>query len=189
MQELGSDGIARRDEWLLPIGEEVGRFIHSLILARKPACILEVGTSFGYSTLILADAAHRVGAQIITLEMADFKQEYAKQKIADAGLLGSVEFRLGDAIEFIKNDTGPFDFVLLDIWKELYVPALDALVPKLSPEAIIAADNMYHPAVHLDMARRYRQAISQYESLHSCLIPIGSGIELTTYWPLGSNKV
>ena len=189
MKTLGPAGFNRRDEWLLPIGEDVGRFLHSLILAKKPKRILEVGTSYGYSTLFLADAAKQVGAQVITLELADYKQAYAKQQMEQAGLANHVEFKLGDAIEAIKNDTGLFDFVLLDIWKELYVPALEAMTPKLSPEAVIAADNMYHPPIHLDMARQYRQLLSEKDTLYSTLLPIGAGIELTTYWPQGSPKI
>jgi len=52
----------RRDEFLLPVGVDVGGFLRSLTIARKPARILELGTSYGYSTLFLADAARMRGA-------------------------------------------------------------------------------------------------------------------------------
>jgi predicted O-methyltransferase YrrM len=189
MKSLGAKGFASRDKFLLPIGIDAGRFLHSLILGKKPKRILEVGTSYGYSTLILADAAHKIGAKVITLELADYKQGYAEDAIRKAGLEESVEFRLGDAIESIENDDGEFDFVLMDIWKELYVPALKALYPKLADEAIIAADNMYDPPMHLPMAREYREFVRTNQDLQSTLLPIGSGIELTCKWPVDSERI
>ncbi|MDP9085000.1 MAG: O-methyltransferase, partial [Pseudomonadota bacterium] len=63
---LGGNLLARRDEFLLPIGPEVGRFLHSLILAKRPARVLELGTSYGYSTLFLADAVKQTGGRMVT---------------------------------------------------------------------------------------------------------------------------
>ncbi len=53
---LGDKMFEHRDEFLLPVGREVGWFLHSLILAKRPSRVLELGTSYGYSTLFLADA-------------------------------------------------------------------------------------------------------------------------------------
>jgi predicted O-methyltransferase YrrM len=178
-----------RDEFLLPVGPEAGWFLHSLILATRPARILELGTSYGYSTLFLADAAKQVGATLITMEKADYKQEEAKAQIAKAGLLEVVEFRLGDAVAMIQADPGPFDFVLLDIWKELYLPCLQALHPKLAPEGIIAADNMVQPEGARPDVRKYRAAVEALPDMQTVLLPIGSGIELSVKWPAGSGKL
>jgi predicted O-methyltransferase YrrM len=65
---LGSKLFEHRDEFLLPVGREVGWFLHSLILAKRPARVLELGTSYGYSTLFLADAVTQVGGRLVTME-------------------------------------------------------------------------------------------------------------------------
>lgn len=187
--ELGSAMFAIRDEFLLPVGPEVGAFLHSLILARRPARILELGTSYGYSTLFLADAARQVGGRLITMDLADYKQAEARAQIERAGLASVVDFRLGDAIALIHADPGPFDFVLLDIWKDLYVLCLQAFHPKLSDEAIVAADNMIEPEMARADARAYRAAVRALPDMHSALLPIGSGIELSVKWPAGSAKL
>jgi predicted O-methyltransferase YrrM len=189
MRELGREGYARRDEFLLPVGEEVGRFLHALVLARRPRRILELGTSYGYSTLFLADAARAVGAQVVTLELADYKQNHAKAELTEAGLANVVDFRCGDALEILAADPGPWNFVLLDIWKELYVPCFDLLYPKLSDEAIIAADNVIEPAMSRADMRAYRVVVAAKPDLHSALLPIGSGIELSVRWGAENAKL
>jgi predicted O-methyltransferase YrrM len=183
------EGFVMRDEFLLPVGPEVGAFLHSLILAKRPARILELGTSYGYSTVIMADAARTVGATLVTMELADWKQAHAQEQIAQAGLSDVVDFRLGDAVEMIKADAGPFDFILLDIWKELYLPCFDAFYPKLSDEGIIASDNMITPEVARPDVRLYREAVRAKADLQTALLPIGQGIELSIRWSAGNEKL
>ncbi|GLT00928.1 hypothetical protein GCM10007897_23180 [Sphingobium jiangsuense] len=189
MRALGPEGFAIRDEFLLPIGEEAGRFLHALILARRPARILELGTSYGYSTLFLADAAHSVGARVVSMDLADYKQAFARAMLEDAGLAGHVDFRLGDAVEMIGAESGPFDFVLLDIWKELYLPCFEAFYPKLAEEGVIAADNMIQPAMDRPEVRRFREAVRAKADLQTVLLPIGQGIELAVKWSAGNDKL
>ena len=180
---------ARRDEFLLPVGREVGWFLHSLILAKRPARVLELGTSYGYSTLFMADAVTQVGGTLITMEMADYKQATARSMMEKAGISSVVDFRLGDAVALINADAGPFDLVLLDIWKELYIPCLRAFYPKLADEGIIAADNMIEPPMVREDVRKYRAAVRSLPDLQTTLLPIGSGIELSVKWSAANTKL
>jgi predicted O-methyltransferase YrrM len=180
---------ARRDEFLLPVGREVGWFLHSLILAKRPARVLELGTSYGYSTLFLADAVTQVGGILITMELADYKQAAARAMIEKAGIAAAVDFRLGDAVAMINADTGPFDLVLLDIWKDLYVPCLRAFYPKLADEGAIAADNMIEPGIVREDVRKYRSAVGSLPDMQTTLLPIGSGIELSVKWSPANGKL
>lgn len=186
---LGPAAFDHLDEFLLPVGEEVGWFLHTLVMAKRPARILELGTSYGYSTLFLADAAKRVGGRVITMDLADYKQAEARKQLTLAGLADVVDFRLGDAVALIEADNGPFDLVLLDIWKDLYLPCFDAFYPKLSDEAIVAADNMVFPPNARPDVRKYRAAVAAKPDLQSALLPIGNGVELSVKWPAGSAKL
>jgi predicted O-methyltransferase YrrM len=136
----------RRDEFLLPVGAAVGGFLRSLAIARAPERILELGTSYGYSTLFLADAARECGASVVSVDLDGKKQEYAAAMLERAGLAEHVEFRCGDALEVIAADPGEFGLVLLDIWKNLYLPCFEAVYPKLAEEGVIVSDNMILPA-------------------------------------------
>ena len=73
-----------RDERLLPVGPEVGRFLNGLIKGAKASRILEIGTSYGYSGVWLAEAAAAIGGKVISLDLADYKQAYARERLERA---------------------------------------------------------------------------------------------------------
>ena len=82
----------------------------------------------------------------------------------------------------LENLDGPIDFVLLDLWKELYIPCLEAFFPKLTQNAIIAADNMLQPTMYRAEAKLYRDAVKAKTGIQSLLLPIGQGVELSCLW-------
>ncbi len=169
---------ARRDEFLLPIGADTGRVLNILIRSAEARSILELGTSYGYSTLWLAEAARDTGGKVVSLELADYKAQFARQALARAGLGEVVDIQVGTALETLPRLQGPFDFVLIDLWKELYVRCLDLVYPKLARGAFVVADNMIFPEVARPDALAYQQRIRQLE-FDSISLPIGSGIELS----------
>lgn len=175
------EALQRVDEFLLPIGRASGTILNVLIKEAKAQHILEIGTSYGYSTVWLAEAAAATGGKVVTMELRASKIDYAKQQLAKAGLTKYVEFHIGDALAILKTLSGPFDFVLLDLFKELYVPCLDIFYPKLTPGALIAADNMLEPEFSRPASQAYRQHLHAKKDISSVLLPVGSGIELSRY--------
>jgi predicted O-methyltransferase YrrM len=171
----------RRDEFLLEVGEAVGTLMNVIAREAKAKTILEIGTSYGYSTIWLADAARTTGGKVITLDLNARKQKHARAMLERAGLADHVEFRCGDAIELIEQMTETVDFVLLDLWKDLYVPCFDALQSKLAPGALIIADNMIFPPDNQADAARYRAHIRRKPGIESVLLPVGHGIEVTRF--------
>lgn len=172
----------RRDEFLLAVGPEVGWLMHALIIGRGAKRILELGTSYGYSTAFLADAARQTGGRVYSMDLAANKQQYARAQLQECGLAAQVEWKLGDATQMLKSLEGPFDFVLVDLWKDLYVPCLELFYPKLAQNAVIVADNMLFPERVRADAEAYRAAVRAKGNLQSVLLPIGNGIELSCLW-------
>jgi len=168
-----------RDELLLSVGPATGELLNLLAKQSAAKTILEVGTSFGYSTVWLAEAARANGGKLITLEAIAEKQEYARSQVQKAGLTSVVDFRLGDARDSIAKIEGPIDFILLDLWKELYIPCFDLFYPKLSAGALVIADNMTYPEVTQPQAMDYRKHVRIKRDMQSVLIPVGSGLELS----------
>ncbi len=181
MQMPEEEWLRRRDEFMLSVGHDTGRLLNILAKGARARSILELGSSYGYSTLWLAEAARKSGGTVYSLEIIPSKQEYARAMIAKAGLDGQVEFFLGDALKTIASLDGPFDFVLLDLWKDLYVSCFDLFYPKLKPGAIVVADNMLRPEEYLPEALKYRKHARSHSKIESVLLPVGSGIELSRY--------
>ena len=172
---------ARLDEFLLPVGRAAASLMNLIIKEGKAQRILEVGSSYGYSTIWLAEAAHAVGGKVISLELRPAKADYARSQLARVGLEGSVEFRVGDALESLAQLPGPFDFVLIDLWKDLYVAVFERLYPKLAPGALIVADNMLYPENVRAHAHAYRERVRAAPEMNSVLLAVGNGLELSRY--------
>ncbi len=168
-----------RDALLLSVGRDTGSLLNTLIKGARSQSILELGTSYGYSTVWLAEAARETGGRVISMDVAPQKQEYAARMLAKAGLAGQVEFRSGDVLELLPSLAAGVDFVLLDIWKDVYIPCFDLLVPKLAPGAIVVADNMLQPTAALEQARAYRRHVHADPRFSTVLLPVGSGIEIS----------
>lgn len=190
MNDLPRDAFGeRRDEFLLPVGAAVGDFLRSLAVGRGAETILELGTSYGYSTLFLADAAKQCGARVITIDFEAHKQNYARTMLERAGLADAVEFRCGDAVELVQQAGEEYDLVLLDIWKNLYVPCFEAVYPRLSQGGMLVSDNMIYPESAREATRALRSAIAEKPDLQTALLMLGSGIELTVRWDPKSDKL
>lgn len=173
--------LSHREEFLITIGPTVGQILNLLIRGGGARRILEVGTAFGYSTIWLAEAARANGGTVTSLELDAEKLAAARDALQRSGLIDYVTLLEGDAVESIAGLDGGIDFVLLDLWKELYIPCFDGLYPKLSPGALIAADNMLHPEHGLPDTKAYRAHIRTKPDIESVLLPLGSGVELSRY--------
>jgi predicted O-methyltransferase YrrM len=167
------------DDLLLSVGREVGTLLYLLSTGAQSRRILELGSSYGYSTVWLAAAARTTGGKVTSLELKDYKIEHARQALTRAGLSSRVEFHAGDCLDTLRNLPGPFDFVLLDVWKDLYLPCFELVHPMLAPGGLIIADNMLLPAMVRPQAEAYRARVRKASDLDSVLLDIGNGIEVS----------
>jgi predicted O-methyltransferase YrrM len=168
-----------RDRVLLAVGPDTGQLLNVLARSLERPSILELGTSYGYSGIWLADAARATGGRVTTLELQDYKSDHARAMAERAGLADHIDFKVGDAVQMIAELPSGLDFVLVDLWKDLYVPCLEAFYPKLNPGAIVVADNMIFP--DSDEVRRYAKAIRAKPGMSSVLLPVGSGLEISRF--------
>jgi predicted O-methyltransferase YrrM len=126
----------------LPICAEAGRLLYALTRAIRPQTVVEFGTSFGISTVYLAAAVTDNGTgHVLTTELSEKKVEIARANLREAGVGAAVTVLPGDARQTLAGLPGPVGLVLLDGWKELCLPVLRLLEPKLAPGALIAADD------------------------------------------------
>lgn len=175
--------MAKIDDYLLPVGPETGRLMHDLIKAAGSKLIVEVGSSYGYSTLWLAAAAQQSNGHVISLELHAGKIAHAKKLLAQVDLGERVTFIEGDALLSLQGLRDPVDFVLIDLWKDLYIPCFDRLRPLLADGAMVLADNMVFPPDNHANAVAYRNHVLADPQIDSVLLPIGAGVELSRVRP------
>jgi predicted O-methyltransferase YrrM len=126
----------------MPVSPIVGRLLYALVRACRPETVVEFGTSFGISTIHLAAAVTDNGTgRVVTTELSSRKAKAARENLEHADLAGVVTILEGDALETLAGATGPVGLVLLDGWKDLYVPVLRLLQPRLTPGALVIADD------------------------------------------------
>lgn len=129
-------------EIYMPVTPDAGRLLYSLVRASRPATIVEFGMSLGISAIHLASAVRDNGTgHVVTTELSAAKVATAKATFTQTGLDDLITVLEGDALTTLAAIDGPIGFVLLDGWKELYLPVTRLLEPKLSPGALIVADN------------------------------------------------
>jgi predicted O-methyltransferase YrrM len=125
------------------VGYEAGELMYTTARAINARRIVEFGTGFGFSTIYLAVAVRdNGGGTVITTEIEPTKVDFAAANVADAGLKSFVDFRLGDALEALRDVEGPIDMVLLDGWNEAYISIVELLKPKLRHGSVVFADNV-----------------------------------------------
>ena len=129
-------------EAYLPVSQDAGRLLYTLVRAAGPATVVEYGMSLGISALHLAAAVRDNGSgRVVTTELSAAKVAAASATFAQAGLDDLITILAGDALTTLASLEGPVDFVLLDGWNELYLPVVQLLEPLLTPGALLVADN------------------------------------------------
>ena len=169
----------RKNDMLIAIGPDSAQVLFNLIKGQGAGTIVELGASYGYSTIWFAQAARVTGGRLISFELDASKVEFIRVKLQQAGLAEFVEFKVGDATKLLEGLKSEIDFVLIDLWKDLYISCFDLVLPQLAKGAFIAADNMLQPIGYRQMAEAYRQHVRVSGRFDSVLLPIGSGIELS----------
>ena len=162
----------------IPISAEQGVFAY--LVARSIAAhrIVEFGTSFGVSTLYFASAIRdNGGGLVIGSEFIESKAERARANLLEAGLADSVEIRVGDAMETLADPGGEIDLLLIDGSKDLYLPILKMLAPRLRQGGVVLADNVLTSFVKRTLAEYVAYMQDRRHGFVSVTVPFPDGFE------------
>jgi predicted O-methyltransferase YrrM len=118
-----------------------------IIKKYNPKNILEVGTLYGYSAILMAAAAAtdtlQADGKLVTIEIDRSVADIARKNIAAAGLSDKINVIVGDALEVIPRLDWKFDLLFLDAAKDEYLTYLKLAEDKtLKKGAVIVADNV-----------------------------------------------
>jgi len=153
---------------------ESAELLAVLVKATAPGTIVELGTSNGYSTIWLADAAEAGGARLISVEIDADRTEQARGNLERAGL--SADLRTQDAGELLRAaDDGAWDFVFLDAERPAYAGYWPDLLRALAPGALLVIDNVIS---HAEQVEEVTALIEAEPTVTTALVPIGAGLRV-----------
>ncbi len=164
----------------VPVSRSQGQMLYLVARSIDARRIVEFGTSFGISTLYMACAVKDNGGGVVVgSELEPSKHAKARENLREAGLEAFTDVRLGDAVKTLADVEAPVDMVLLDGWKDSYLPVLKLLQPKLRPRAVVLADNIF----------TFRRALRPYveyvqsgaNGFVSTTLDISDGFELSVF--------
>lgn len=156
------------------IEPESGRFLSMLIRAQQSKNILEIGTSTGYSTLWLAEAARQTQAMITTLEVDAERVAQAKQYATEIDLADLINFKVIDAQVYLEAEKEIFDFILLDAERDAYVSYWPHLSRLLKAKCgLLVVDNVISHAAEVE---EFIALIQQDPRFIMSIVPIGAGL-------------
>ncbi|WP_315831467.1 O-methyltransferase [Bradyrhizobium prioriisuperbiae] len=167
---------------LVALDRDKAEFCYQLCRANNARRIVEIGSSFGVSTLYLAAAVRdnvRSGGEgvVIGTEYEPAKAVAARANFVAAGLDRFIDLREGDLRETLKTIEGPVDFMLVDIWIPMARPALELVAPHLRPGAIVICDNTTdYRADYADYFAFINDPANRFRTM---TLPFDGGLELS----------
>ena len=153
---------------------ETATLLALLIRSTKARSILEIGTSNGYSTIWLADAAESTNGTVVSVETDPARTELARANLDRAEL--RADLRVEDAGETLRRsaDTS-WEFIFLDAERPAYAGYWPDLLRTLRRRGLLAIDNVLS---HADEVVEVTALIEAEPSVESVLVPIGAGVRL-----------
>jgi len=171
---------------LVALDRPKAEFCYMTCRALRALRVVEVGTSYGVSTLFLASAvrdnvtsseANTGTPVVIATEYEAEKAKIARGHFAEAGFSHLVDLREGDLRQTLIDLEAPIDFALIDIWTPMARPALELVAPRLRPGGVVVCDN----------TQQFRDAYQDYfafvhdprNGLRTMTLPFEGGLEFT----------
>ncbi|MFC3379711.1 O-methyltransferase [Rugamonas sp. CCM 8940] len=174
-----NDGaVKERPGRMLNITRDTGELLSVLVRSTGARRILEIGTSNGYSTLWLADAARSVGGTVTTVELSRFKIELAQANFSRSALtdhIRQVEADAGGVLRAAQDDS--VDLIFLDSERSEYSGWWPDVRRVLRPGGLLVVDNA---TSHRDEMAAFMALVGADSQFHTCLVPVGNGEFLAT---------
>lgn len=156
------------------IEAESTKLLSQFIRMQQTKSILEIGTSTGYSTLWLAEAAQATHGKVTTLEIDANRSNEAKRHVTELTLDELVDFWVGDAADYLKEAQETFDFILLDAERPAYENYWLDLKRLMKPKGgVLIIDKVISHAAEVSS---FLALIKKDENFMSSILPVGAGL-------------
>ena len=122
-------------------GNVQGRFLSLISKLIQPKLIIEIGTYTGYSAICLAEGLV-AGGKLITIDINEELENRVRGYFEQAGLKDVVDYRIGNALNFLPSINETIDLVFIDADKENYLKYYNLVFDKVRSGGLILADNV-----------------------------------------------
>jgi predicted O-methyltransferase YrrM len=174
-------GQHNRLERLRNVEPETARLLGVLARGLRARRLLELGTSNGYSTIWLADAARACGGALTSVEIESARVAEADENLQHVGLEAFAKLRLECARACLAKSADAFwDFIFLDAERSEYVSYWPDLVRTLRTGGMLVVDNVIS---HADELAEFRKLVEGDSRVMDALAPIGAGALLVVKHP------
>jgi caffeoyl-CoA O-methyltransferase len=179
---LGSETEATQRNHGMMVGLLEGAFLNFLVSMTRARRILELGTFTGWSSIAMARALPPDG-RLVTCDVNEETTAVARRYAEEAGVADRIEFRVGPGLETLATLDGPFDLAFIDADKEGYVDYYEAILPKLAPDGLMAADNTLFgsDADNGEITQaitRFNEHVLHDDRVEAVLLPLREGVTL-----------
>jgi predicted O-methyltransferase YrrM len=169
-------GKADRLERLRNLEPDSARVLALLVRATAARRVLELGTSNGYATIWLADAARDVGGRLLSVDVDAARSAVAAQNLDRGGVREPVELRVEDAAMALRRSPeSAWDMIFLDAERSAYADYWPDLIRALRPGGLLAVDNVLSHAAEV---RELRALVNAEERVSEAVVPTGAGLLL-----------
>ncbi|WP_447043877.1 O-methyltransferase [Vreelandella sp. H-I2] len=173
--------ISDRPRRMLNITRDTGEFLLVLIQATNAQRVLEIGTSNGYSTLWLAQAAQQVNGHVTTIEQSELKLELAARNFERSGFPEFITQLRGEAGGLLQDmPNGNFDLLFLDSKRSEYLQWWPTLKRVLRKGGLLVVDNAIS---HASEMAPFISRVSADQGFTTCTVPVGKGQFMATQSP------
>ncbi len=176
LEEFGKANDAVHNEYsqrMLNITRETGEFLSVLVRATSARRVLEIGTSNGYSTLWLAEAAGDIGGSVTSVDFSEFKLKLASANFVRAGLSSVIKLiheEAGLVLERLKPSA--FDLIFLDSERNEYPRWWPLIRRTLRPGGLLIVDNA---TSHPEQMAPFIALVNADAKFTTSMVPVGNG--------------
>ena len=174
------------------IRREMQSFLKVLLMLKKPARVLEVGTAVGFSALLMSEYVPEE-SRITTIENYEKRIPVARENFRRAGKEGQITLIEGDAAEVLKTLDDPYDFIFMDAAKGQYIHYLPDILRLLPPGGCLVSDNVMQDGDVIESRfaverrnrtiqarmREYLYELKHNDALTTSIIPLGDGVAVS----------
>jgi caffeoyl-CoA O-methyltransferase len=170
------------------IGPAAGNFCYQTARLMRAKSVFEMGSGYGYSTAWFAKAVQENGGGVVHHTVWDEKlSKMAASHLSRLGFDGLVEYHVAEAVETLRDMSGPFDLVFNDIDKQAYPTSLPAIKEKLRAGGLLIVDNILwsgrifdrsDKSVSTEAIRAFVQMIVSDPDWIVSLVPVRDGLIL-----------